>query len=134
VPASVSGAKHLKSNCDVSRQRELAEASLVAARKGDFRALLEVLDPEVVLHADAAATTGGAPSEVRGAPFITRGALAFSKRVRSAQLVIADGAIGVIIAPRGRLFVVLGFTIARDKIVKIDVIADPSRLDQLLNN
>src|SRR5205085_10417794 len=117
-------------NSDLSRQRELAEAFLAASRDGNFDALLELLDPHVVLHADAAAA-GGAATEVRGAPSVARGALAFSDRARFAQLAVVNGGVGAIIAPRGRLLVVLGFAVARDKIVKIDVIADPSHFEQL---
>jgi hypothetical protein len=39
--------------------------------------------------------------------------------------------VGVVVAPRGRLMMMLGFTITRGKIVEIDVIADPERLRQL---
>jgi RNA polymerase sigma-70 factor (ECF subfamily) len=115
----------------LSHQRELAEAFLAAAREGNFHALLEVLDPEVVLHADAIAAKGDAPAEVHGAQFVARGALTFSNRVRFARVAIVNGVVGVVIAPCGRLFLVLAFMFARDKIVKIDVIADPSRLGQL---
>ncbi len=118
-------------NSDISRQRDIAEAFLAASRDGDLRALLEVLDPNVVLHADAVASKDEAPMEVRGASLVARGALAFSDRVRFAQLALVNGHVGAIIAPRGRLFVVLGFTVARDKIIRIDVVADPSRLKQL---
>lgn len=119
------------SHSDLSHQRELAEAFLAAAREGNFHALLEVLDPEVVLHADAIAAKGDAPAEVHGAQFVARGALTFSNRVRFARVAIVNGVVGVVIAPCGRLFLVLAFMFARDKIVKIDVIADPSRLGQL---
>jgi Sigma-70, region 4 len=118
-------------NSDLSRQRQLAEAFLAASRDGDFRRLLEVLDPDVVLHADAAAVQGGAATEVRGATLVARGALAFSDRVRCAELAVVNGGVGVIIAPRGHLFLVLAFTVARNKIVKIDVIADAAHLERL---
>jgi RNA polymerase sigma-70 factor (ECF subfamily) len=42
-----------------------------------------------------------------------------------------NGALGVVVAPRGRLFVVLGLTVRRGKIVEVDVVADPARLRQL---
>jgi RNA polymerase sigma-70 factor (ECF subfamily) len=116
---------------DLSRQRNIAEAFLAAAREGDFRALLEVLDPDVVLHADAAAANAQAPVEVRGASPVARGAQAFADRIRFAQLGLVNGKIGVIIAPYGRLFVVLSLAIARDKIAQIEVIGDPERLKHL---
>src|SRR2546421_2864165 len=40
---------------DLSRRREVVGAFLAAARQGDFDALLAMLDPEVVLRADATA-------------------------------------------------------------------------------
>src|SRR6266702_5911023 len=45
---------------DLTRQRALAGAFLSAARNGDFDALLEALDPDVVLRADTAAVKMGA--------------------------------------------------------------------------
>ena len=42
-----------------------------------------------------------------------------------------NGAVGVVVAPRGRLFRVLHFTFTRGKIVQIDMVADPARLRQL---
>jgi hypothetical protein len=90
-----------------------------------------VLDPDVVVRADRAAVPAGASTEVRGASAVARRALAFSARARFAQLALVNGAVGVVVAPRGRLLVVLGFTVTRDKIVEIDVVADPGRLRQL---
>jgi RNA polymerase sigma-70 factor (ECF subfamily) len=37
----------------------------------------------------------------------------------------------MVVAPRGRLLLALGLTIADGKITEIDIIADPERLDQL---
>lgn len=119
------------SELDLSRQREIAEAFLAASRDGDFHALLEVLDPDVVLHADAAAANTHAPVEVRGASSVVRGALAFADRIRFAQLGLVNGKVGIIVAPRGHLFVVLSLTFVRDKIVGIEVIADSARLKNL---
>jgi hypothetical protein len=42
-----------------------------------------------------------------------------------------NGAVGVVVAPRGRLLLVLDLTITDGKIVAIDVVADPTRLRQL---
>jgi RNA polymerase sigma-70 factor (ECF subfamily) len=114
---------------DLARQREVAEAFLAASRDGDFDALLAVLDPNVVLHADAA--PGQPARKVFGAPAVARGALAYSARSRFAQLALVDGAAGVVVAPRGRLQVVLALTFADGKIVAIDVVADPERLRAL---
>jgi RNA polymerase sigma factor (sigma-70 family) len=116
---------------DLARQRQLAEAFLAAARHGDFRALMAVLDPDVVLQADAAALPAGSPRQVRGAPKVASGALAFAARARFAQPALVNGTVGVVVAPQGRLLVVLGFAYASGKISAIDVIADPQRLQRL---
>jgi len=100
-------------------------------RGGDFDALVAVLDPDVVVRADSAAAAPGAPREVRGARNWAKGAIAFSRHARFARPALVKGAVGVVMAPHGRLFRALSFTITRGRIVQIDVIADPERLRQL---
>jgi RNA polymerase sigma-70 factor (ECF subfamily) len=114
---------------DLTRQREVIDAFLAASRNGDFDALIAVLDADVVLRADRAAVPAGASREVRGAPAVAKRALA--GRARFTQPALVDGAVGIVSAPRGRLSLVLRFTITRGKIVEIDVVADPERLRQL---
>jgi RNA polymerase sigma-70 factor, ECF subfamily len=118
-------------DADLARQHEVADAFLAAARRGDFRGLLAVLDPDVVLRADAAAVPVGVPREVRGAQRVAKGALAFAARARFAAPALVDQAVGVVVAPQGRLFLVLGLSYTGGKISVIDVIADPERLRQL---
>lgn len=69
--------------------------------------------------------------EVRGAQTWARGAIAFSRGARFARPAMANEAVGVVVAPRGRLFRVLSSTFAHRKIVPLDVIGDPARLRQL---
>jgi RNA polymerase sigma factor (sigma-70 family) len=114
---------------DLSLQREVVDAFLAAARGGDFDALLAVLDPDVVLRADSGAVPAVAAREVRGAPAVARGAL--KGRARAARPALVNGEVGVVVAPRGRLLMVLAFTVSGGKIVEIDAIADPERLSQL---
>ena len=115
-------------DADLSRQREVVDAFLAASRDGDFDALLALLDPDVVLRADAAAVHAGATAEVRGATAV---AGTFSGRARTAQPALVGGAAGAVWAPGGRPRVVFGFTIRGGKIVEIDMLADPARLSQL---
>jgi RNA polymerase sigma factor (sigma-70 family) len=117
------------SDADLARQREVVDAFLAAARGGDLDALVAVLDPEVVLRADHAAVPAGESREVRGAPAVAR--MAAKGRARAARPALVNGAVGVAVAPRGRLLMVLGFTTSGGKIVEIDVVADPGRLGQL---
>jgi len=116
------------SDADRTRQREVVDTFLAALRGGDFDALVAVLDPDVVVRADA---PPGAPREIRGARNWAKGAIAFARAARFARPALVNGAVGVVMAPRGRLFRALSFTITRGKIVQIDVIADPDRLRQL---
>jgi RNA polymerase sigma factor (sigma-70 family) len=115
-------------DADLTRQRRVVDAFLAASRDGDFEALLTLLDPDVVLRADRAALQTGAPREVRGAPAV---ADTFSGRARFAQPALVNGAVGAVWAPGGRPRVVFGFTITRGQIVKIDILADPTRLRRL---
>jgi RNA polymerase sigma factor (sigma-70 family) len=114
---------------DLTRQREVVDAFLAAARDGDFDALVAVLDPDVVLRSDRAALPASAPREVRGAPAVARRALV--GRARAARPALVDGAVGVVVAPRGRLLMVLDFKIRGGRIVEIDAVAEPERLNQL---
>jgi RNA polymerase sigma factor (sigma-70 family) len=118
-------------DADLSRQREVVDAYLAAARDGDFEALLEVLDPNVVLRADRGALRPGQSREVRGAPAVAAETRGFARLARFAQPVLVNGAAGFVVAPRGRPFAVIGFTVARGKIAEIDILADPDRLRQL---
>jgi RNA polymerase sigma-70 factor (ECF subfamily) len=111
---------------DLVRQRRLVDAFLAAARDGDFDALLSVLDGEVVLNADAAAA--GAPTTIRGAQAVAANARAFSANARFAEPALVDGAVGIVVAPKGRLALVLRFGVVGEKIARIDIDADPQRL------
>jgi len=120
------------SSADLARQRDVVDAFLSALRAGDIQGLLEVLDPDLVVRADAVAASGGAATEVRGAePWAKQALAAYRRGARSARAALVDGAVGVVIAPRGRLFRVLTFTISAGKIVAMDVVGDPARLGQL---
>ena len=114
---------------DLSRQREVVDAFLAAARGGDFEALLAVLDPDVVLRADSGAVPAIASREVHGAAAVAKSAA--KGRARAARPALVNGEVGVVVAPRGRLLMVLGFTISDGKIVEIDAIGDPEQLSQL---
>jgi RNA polymerase sigma factor (sigma-70 family) len=115
----------------LARQREVAAAFFAASRGGDLGALLAVLDPDVVLHADATAVPSGSPVTLRGAAAVARGAVTASARSRYSALALVNGRPGIVMAPLGRLTLALAFTITGDKISRIDVIADPVDLAQL---
>ena len=110
------------------RSPVFVSAFLAASRNGNFEALLTLLDPDVVLHADRAAVRLGASAEVRGAAAV---AGTFSGRARAAQLTLVNGIAGATWATAGRPRVVFGFTITGGKITAIDMLADPERLRRL---
>ena len=118
-------------DADLARQREFVDAFLGASRDGDFEALLAVLHPDVVLRADRGAMPAGASRVIRGARAVAEGALAFAELVPSARPALVNGAAGLVAAPRGQAFSVLGFTVRGGKIVEIDILADPARLRRL---
>ena len=111
---------------DLISQRRLVDAFLAAARDGDFDALLSVLDEDVVLRVDAAAA--GTARIIRGAHAVAAGARAFSANARFAEPALVDGAVGIVVAPKGKLALVLRFGVAGEKITEIDIAADPQRL------
>lgn len=111
------------------RQRAIVEAFFAATRRGDFDQLLALLDPDIVLRADREALPLEAPAEVRGARAVAGRALA--GRTRFAEVAIVNGKAAIIVAPGGRLRRALLFTITRNKIVKIDAIANRERLRRL---
>src|ERR671917_66944 len=112
-------------------QREAVDAFLAASREGDFEALLAVLDPDVVLRIDGGAVRAGLSREVRGVRAVAEQTLTFSRLSPFVRPALVNGVAGVVVAPRGRPFAVMGFTVRRGKIVEIDVLADPARLRQL---
>jgi len=128
----VRGAPSPDRAADLARQREVATVFLAAARGGDFSALVALLDSEVTLTADGAATPSGRPMRLQGAELVSRGAVAASVRAADSRLALVDGDVGIVFAPAGRLQVVLAFTVsAARRITAIDVIADPERLRRL---
>ncbi|TQF03002.1 sigma-70 family RNA polymerase sigma factor [Kitasatospora acidiphila] len=116
---------------DLVRQRKVVSAYLAATRAGDFDALLALLDPQVVLRADTAVGPSPTPILLRGAQTVAKAALASTGRALTTQLALLDGSVGLVMAPHGRLALVLAFTMADGKITEIDVIAEPERLPEV---
>ncbi len=108
----------------------MINAFLAGVREGDFDALLALLDPDVVHRADRAAAPPDG-SEVRSAAVVAKRALAGSRRAASAPpaLALVNGAVGVVVAPRGRLSRVVTFKVRRGKFST--KVADRERLRQL---
>ncbi|MFD4695917.1 sigma-70 family RNA polymerase sigma factor [Streptomyces niveus] len=116
---------------DVARRRRVVEAFLAASRGGNFEALVALLDSDVILRADRAAGPSRAPITLRGARNVAKGASVAAERVRFTQPALIDGSPGLVMAPGGRLFLVLAFTIVDGKVTEIDIIADAERLGRV---
>ena len=112
---------------DRLRQSRLVDAFLQAARRGDFAALVELLDPDVVLRSDAAAVAFGAVEEARGAETIAL----LARQARGVQPALIDGAPAAVGFRRGQPRVALRFTFSTNRIAAIEVVAEPERLATL---
>ncbi len=117
---------------DQARQRQVVDAFLAASQAGDLQALVAVLDPDVALRADAALLPRGVPAEVRGAGTVAARARAFRAGADAdIRVALVDGAVGVLTLRSGKPVVAFLPTIEDDRIVEIDVVADPDRLARL---
>ena len=116
---------------DLARQRELAEAFLAAAGGNDFERLLAVLDPDVVLRADAGTGPLGPSKLIRGAREVAAEASQFTSLARLARLVLVNGTPGYLVARNGQALAVIGLAVRDGKVSEIDILADPERLSQL---
>ena len=113
---------------DPHRQRDIVAAFLAASRRGDFQALLALLNPDVTLRADHTAVAMGASQEVRGAASVAE---PFIGRYRGTRLAVINGFCGAVWAPGGRPRVAFTFTIARGRVTAVEIVGDADRLREL---
>ena len=106
-------------------RRTVVDAFLAASRGGDFAALLALLDPEVVLRADAAGVRTGAAELVRGANAVAE---TFCGRALGARLTLIDGEPGALWSTNGTPRVAFAFAVDDGRITAIELVADPSTL------
>jgi RNA polymerase sigma factor (sigma-70 family) len=125
----VQGAAAPAPDRDRVRQRRVVDAFFAAARGGDFDALVSLLDPDVVLRSDRGALPGSAV--VRGADKVAANALMFADPSRLVRPVLVNGTAGVVVTLDGQPIAVMGFTVTSGKIVAIDSLGDPARLERL---
>ncbi|MGW0355044.1 sigma-70 family RNA polymerase sigma factor [Nocardia nova] len=116
---------------ELARHREVVTAFLSAARAGDLGALLAVLAPDVVRTADPAVLPPGIAAVVRGAAAVAEETVLLRNRSQVAGVALIDGAVGVVVAPAGRLAAVLLVTVRGDRVTAYDVVADSERLAAL---
>jgi hypothetical protein len=117
-------------DADLSAQWPVVDAFLAAAHDGDFEALVAVLDPDVVLRADAGPR--GHSREVRGAETVARQASAWSRANKvTVHRALVNGAAGVVSLRDGKPFSLAAFTVRSGRVVELDILADPERLSRL---
>jgi RNA polymerase sigma factor (sigma-70 family) len=118
---------------DRARQREVAEAFLAAARDGDLDRLVAVLDPGVLLRVDSGPDRPLV--EVLGAEAVAGQSLMFrgaAPDTDTTEMVLVNGTIGELRFRDGRPFSLVAFTVAHDRIVHMDILADAERLAALV--
>jgi RNA polymerase sigma factor (sigma-70 family) len=120
-----------KPDRDVGRQREVVDAFFAASRDGDFDALVAVLDPDVELRIDGGALRKEVSLILSGAKAVAAYSSTYARLFPFVRPALVNGAAGAVVAPPGRVFAVMAFTVANGKITQIDALADPERLGQL---
>jgi RNA polymerase sigma-70 factor (ECF subfamily) len=116
---------------DLPRQRRVVDAFFAASRDGDFDALMEVLDPDVELRIDGGVLRAEASLVLHGADTVAAHTATYSKLYPFVISALVNGAAGAVVAPPGRVFSVMAFTVAEGTIAQIDVLLDPERLEKL---
>ncbi|MFI7639071.1 sigma-70 family RNA polymerase sigma factor [Nonomuraea sp. NPDC049400] len=119
---------------DPSRQRQVVDAFLAAARGGDFEALLSILDPDVVVRVDAGAVAKGGMWTISGAAAVA-GQMANFKRFSTAyaaEPVLVNGVVGLVGRQNGEVRSVLSFFVTDGRIAALDILSDPDRLARLV--
>ena len=112
---------------DRERGRRIVDAWLAAAQGGDLSALLALLDDGAVLHADYGSST----QRLEGARTIAEKAVLSRRLAEHSTPILIDGRPGVAAVIAGRVVSIMAFEVSGDRIVGLDVLADPARLEAL---
>jgi RNA polymerase sigma-70 factor (ECF subfamily) len=111
--------------------RRVVDAFLVAAQRGDTRALLQLLAPDVVRTADPQALPVGAAQRLQGASAVVAETRALQANARRARVAVIDGQPGIVIDAGPQVQMALVFHVSGARISAYDVIAHPQRLARL---
>ncbi len=110
-----------------TQQRAVIDAFLAASRNGDFDALLDVLDPAVVMRIDSGPVA--LRTELHGATEVAQTVLAQgTPRAPFARPAIVNGTPGVVVARGDRVIAVVDFTVMAGRITSVSIVADPDKL------
>jgi len=118
-------------DADLGRQRLVVDAFFAAARRGDFAALVALLDPDIVLRSDGGVAAAAVSAVVRGPEAVAGRAIMFSRPGAEVRPALVNDAAGVVVTVDGRPISIMGFTVVDGRVVEIDVLADPDRLGQI---
>ena len=129
--AGLTGGRTRGTVSDLARQHRVVEAFLAAARDGEFERLLTILDPDVVLRADTGRGPLGPSQLVRGAHAVIAQAKRFEPLARYSRRVMVNGSPGFMVVTNGEPLAVMAITVRDDRIVEMDILADPERLARL---
>ena len=127
----VKGAQIPAADPDLARQRAVVDAFFRAARGGDFDGLVALLDPDVVLRSDYGGRRPASPKVIHGPAAVASQALLGALPGAELHPALVNGTAGMVITVHGRPYAVMGFTVADGKIIDIDAIADPERVERL---
>jgi len=116
---------------ELSEQRRVVDAFIEAARRGDFDALLEILDPEVVLRVDAGPGGKLAREPIVGADAVASEAQRWANMAPQSRPAIVNGVAGAVIGRPGRPFAVVAVTVANGRITAMDFVVDPAKLARI---
>jgi RNA polymerase sigma factor (sigma-70 family) len=116
---------------DLAGQRRVVDAFFAASRDGDFAARLHLLDPEVELRIDGGTLRAEASLVLHGADAVASHTATYASLHPFVRPALVNGAAGAVVAPHGRLFSMMAFTMTQGKTVRIDALADPERLARL---
>jgi hypothetical protein len=114
---------------EIAEQRAVVDAFLAALRAGDAAKLVTLLDPDFSAHADA--TFPGRMPELHSAEAWANFGLQTARGAKFARPALVDGAVGIVIAPRGRLFRVLRLTFRNGKLLHMEVVGEPENLEKM---
>ncbi|GLZ81254.1 RNA polymerase sigma factor [Actinorhabdospora filicis] len=112
---------------EAARKREVVDAFLTAAREGQFERLLEILDPDVVCRGDALASLRGGPDTIGRRAVAER----FNGTAQAARSLLVDGEFHAVVAPYGRMLLVLRFTVVDGLVTEIEAVMDPESLARM---
>jgi RNA polymerase sigma factor (sigma-70 family) len=116
---------------DVAKQQEVVDAFLAASRAGDFDALVRILDPDVVLHADGGTRRARQSVVVHGAEAVAGQAVLAQRIAPFARPALVNGAAGLVAVAAGRVLAVMSFTVTAERIAAMEILVDPDRLAEL---